>query len=69
MTVTEAIAIVAQHVLANTASANDDQWENYAEVGEEDWEAIMQHVTELTVYPDTEQFNAAMALLGSRADP
>ena len=64
-----AIGVVAQHVLASRAESVEDDWERYPEVGESDWEAVCQHVTELQVYPSEDDYREALKVLIERVDP
>ena len=63
-----AIGVIAQHALANRSESVEDYWENYPEIGEQDWEAIVQHADELRGSPDDEDYREAYALLAARAE-
>jgi hypothetical protein len=62
-----AIDIVAHRVLANDGA--EPSWEDYPEIGENDWFAIQYRVTELAVQaaPNTRDYKAAYDLLAERA--
>lgn len=67
----EAVDIVAHHALFQTISHEaGDLWESYPEVGEYDWEAVQDRITEL-LQPfrvDRESFEAAYEFLEQRAE-
>lgn len=69
MTVDEAITIVARAAIAAiVASASvEDSWESFPEIGEDDWEAVVQRAEELTV-PTAAEYEEAYALLSARAE-
>jgi hypothetical protein len=65
----EAIEIVAQQVIFS-ASADDGMvmWENYPEIGEDDWYAVLAQIALLAVPPRRDHYRDAYALLESRAE-
>jgi hypothetical protein len=65
----EAIETVARHVIAVAArEVAEDGWCNYPDIGEADWNAVDQRVTELASFPADETYNEAYVLLQERAD-
>lgn len=69
----EAIDVIAKQAIK---SATDDHpgyavsWENYPEIGEEDWARVVERIDELTglMAPDQAQFEAAYDYLTERAN-
>lgn len=68
MTTAEAIDIIALHALANRTESIEDSWENYPEIGEGDWEAVVARADELRTYPSDDEYQEAYALLTARAE-
>ena len=67
MTEDEAIETVARAVLAE--SIDDlDAWDSWPEVGEHDWERIVNKVEELAPEVEPKRLDEAMALLKARAE-
>jgi len=64
----QAIDIIARTALAADSSSVEDAWENYPEIGEEDWEWVIQRAEELRVYPSDDEYREAYALLSARAE-
>ncbi len=60
-----AIDVVARQCLTN---GDERCWENYPEIGEDDWDLILARMGELTPAPDTSEFKEAYAFLEDRAD-
>jgi hypothetical protein len=67
MRAVDAIKIVARQVLADLAEYAAEQWENYPEIGVEDWDAVVTEVDRLAP-PATTGFVEAYSLLESRAE-
>lgn len=65
MTDTEAVAIMARVVLASGIRYSD--WESYPEIGEHDWERVIDRAVELAHGPSAEKFKEAYDLLTARA--
>lgn len=63
MTPEQAIVIVAQHAIAD--AAEDISWEDYPEIGENDWARVVDEVRSLADYPAL--YAQAHELLESRA--
>jgi len=64
-----AINVIARQVL--WAAADDEPlgwWENYPEIGEDDWSAVMNEISDLTPPPAPDVVEAAYELLKMRAD-
>jgi len=68
MTVTRAITIVAQAVVANSVSIGDDDWEDFPDVGEHDWEMVVHVADAIAAQPDPDELHAALVLLAARAE-
>ncbi len=64
----EAIDIVARFALAEGAQYPNLDWADYAEIGEHDWKRVVKRAGELAPYPTAEEYEAAYALLESRAE-
>jgi hypothetical protein len=68
MRAVDAIKIVARQVLADLAEYAAEQWENYPEIGEHDWDAVVTEVVRLAPLDATSAgFVEAYSLLESRA--
>ena len=65
-----AITTVAEHVIhaATMDGGGPPEWENYPEIGENDWDLILARVDRMSEPPDPGKFDAAYALLTGRAD-
>lgn len=68
MTIAGAIDIIALHALANRAESIEDAWENYPEISEGDWKAVVARADELLTYPSDEEYTDAYVLLTTRAE-
>lgn len=67
MTLDEAVAIIAQDILAHAAEGTQG-WENYPDIGEDDWERVMIKVDQLaTPWPDRVAFLEAHEFMENRA--
>jgi hypothetical protein len=65
----DAIKIVARQVLADVAEYAAEQWEEYPEIGEHDWDAVVTEVVRLAPVDATStDFVEAYSLLESRAE-
>jgi hypothetical protein len=64
----DALRTVAQHILADKA-ANALEWEEYPEIGQDDWFALCQTLNDLAPFPPTAVYNAAYEYLEARATP
>lgn len=67
MSVERAVEIIARHALAGILDPIMDRWEDYPDVGEDDWATITERAEALLVYPSDDEYNAAYALLKARA--
>lgn len=63
-----AIEVVAQHLLASFVDEAGEKWENYPEVGEQDFERIVETVKEWAPSPGSDQYKWAYARLEERAE-
>lgn len=67
----EAIDVIAKQAI-KSASANFQpvEWENYPEIGEQDWVRVVERVGEIAalIAPDQSEFEAAYDYLKERAD-
>lgn len=63
-----AVAIIAQQILARAADTAQHEWENYPEIGEADWDAVLAKVTDLAPFPEPDMYKDAYALLEARAE-
>jgi hypothetical protein len=64
------VKMVARRVLRDLVEAElGDRWGNYPEIGEDDWQDVMEKVKELVedLNPDTDVFTAAYGRLEQRA--
>ena len=69
MTPEQAIRIIALHVITTGAEgACEDGWGNYPELGEGDWESVVQTVKEIARWPEAAEYRAAYAVLEARAN-
>jgi hypothetical protein len=65
-----AIAIVAEMAVARLILEADSQWENYPEIGEDDWREVEhQMLLRSASAPSDADFNRAYEFLTARADP
>lgn len=64
MTPDEAVEVIARHILAQAAAEAD--WEDYPEIGQHDWDAIVRKVDQLAPIPA--RFGEALRILANRAD-
>lgn len=62
-----AITVVARHAIAGLVQ-NAIEWEFYPEIGEADWRRVDDRMQQLGAFPDRADFDAAYALLASRAE-
>jgi hypothetical protein len=62
----EAIDIVARGAL--TKQAREAEWEDYPEIGENDWRAVCDRMDELANGPTGDEFEAAYQFLTERAE-
>jgi hypothetical protein len=71
---TEAIDTLARQCVADVIESNTDAtelgWESYPEVGEQDWEAIVDRVRQVakSIQPSIFQRNAAYEFLSARSE-
>lgn len=65
-----AITLVAREAIHHTADPNGGpiEWEDWPDIGEDDWIAVMAEVARLAASPDRVEFEAAYELLKMRAD-
>lgn len=66
--VDEAITIVADEVLAALAEGAAEQWENYPEIGEDDWNRIVKLIERKAPHPGNARYFKAYELLELRAE-
>lgn len=59
---------VAAHALHHWA-VYGFEWDMYPEIGEHDWQHVLEYARALTPAPDPEQFKQAYAFLEARAEP
>lgn len=64
----KALTVIAQQVLAHLSEAAKYEWENYPEVGEFDWDAVLDKVADLASFPDADDYRTAYNLLATRAE-
>jgi hypothetical protein len=66
------VDVVARSVLAAILSDDEDRWEDYPEIGEHDWIAVMDRVRAIaeavTAHVDPNAFQQAYQTLAARAD-
>jgi len=66
----QAITTIAKQAIYLATRGEDDgvdvAWENYPEIGDNDWQAVLEEVDRLAPPPDG--FAAAYALIEARAD-
>lgn len=69
MTPDRAIEVVAKRILW-LASRNHPEWEQYPEIGQGDWFAILNHIDNAVpqMDGDSDEFSRAYALLTERAE-
>ena len=60
-----AIEIVAQQAAAS--AVNRAEWEDYPEIGEGDWRAVLAAMSQANPFPDRALFDAAYEYLAARA--
>jgi hypothetical protein len=68
VTVDDAVDVIARHILARAAVAAECDWDEYPEVGETDWNAVLDRVVFLAPYPDEAELTEATAVLEARAE-
>lgn len=61
-----AIDVVARQVLNSLVLNAPDQWEFYPEIGEHDFERVMDRVMEMAFPPSIDEFRASYSLLEGR---
>lgn len=66
--VEDAIEIVAKRILGQYADDVHDEWENYPEIGADDWEAVVSRVQHMVGSYDHRTYLAAYDLLAARAE-
>lgn len=64
---TDALHTVAAQILAN-AARNSPEWEDYPDIGEHDWFAILDILNAKAPDVPAPSFQAAYALLSARAE-
>ena len=64
-----AITTVAEQAIheATRDGGRVPEWEDYPEIGENDWQAVLDRVDRMTWAPDQAKYDAAYALLAARA--
>ena len=62
-----AIDIIARAAIARVAESIEDEWENFPEIGEQDWEMVVQCAEEMLLGPTVEEYEWAYALLSARS--
>ncbi len=67
MTLDEAITIVAEMLLSGVADDAQHEWENYPDIGENDWDAVITKAADLAPLPDADEYRQAYDLLSARA--
>lgn len=69
MTADRAIQVVAKRILW-LASRDYPEWEQYPEIGEDDWFAVLDHIDQANppLDGDDDEFSRAYALLTERAE-
>ena len=68
MTTEEAIEVVAQHVAAYLAEDACDNWGCYPEIGEADWDAVIERLDVLVKFPPVDEYDEAYQILAYRAN-
>lgn len=70
MTPDEAIDVVAKSFIESCLDPEFRAigWEDYPEIGEHDWDRVIDRLADLTPKVDLEELGAALLLLGARAD-
>jgi hypothetical protein len=64
----DAIGVVARHVAAYLIEQEvGEAWESFPEIGEDDWQDVVDRVGRMVRFPDRDAYAAAYALLQSRA--
>lgn len=65
-----AITTVAEHAIhqATRDGGRCPEWEDYPDIGENDWHAVLQKIDRMTEAPERDKYEAAYALLALRAD-
>lgn len=61
-----AIDVVARHAIA--AIVLQISWEDYPEIGEHDWDRLIEHLDAIAPFPEEELFETALLHLGERAE-
>jgi hypothetical protein len=65
----EAIRLVARHALIRMVENYlSDDWEMYADIGESDWEAVVETARALVVEPPRTLYDQAYEFLAARAE-
>jgi len=68
-TAKDAIDIVARHALIHLVEQHmSDDWDLYADIGEFDWEAVVEAARALVVEPSQAAYDAAYEFLAARAE-
>lgn len=69
MSTERAIDFVAANFLSSLVSLyGGDCWDSYPDLGENDWERVLDRAAEIADDPGVAAFNAAYAVLKARAD-
>ena len=65
-----AITVVAREAIHHASSPHGGpiEWEDWPDIGEDDWNAILTEAARLAASPDPDEFAAAYELLKMRAD-
>lgn len=67
--VEEAINVIARVILGKAvADARDDGWQDYPELGEYDWDRVVERAKEIAADPSFDEFEAAYDFLTNRGD-
>ena len=64
------INVIARHAIHSATSDGGQSpgWEDYPEIGENDWYEVLAEIDRLCPAPSPDAFKAAYALLSARAD-
>lgn len=68
---TEAIEVVARHMASRLLFDSErlsEEWENYPDIGEDDWTEVVRAALGLFPFPPWNDYTAAYRLLSDRAD-
>lgn len=60
-----AVDLVVRH--ATATAVTDVEWEDYPEIGEHDWQAVLTRLDRLHPFPPSGQYYAACGFLAARA--